>query len=368
MAHILKHPSRDTKGIIIFTHQETNWFFPLTKSIKSLLRNLKSGGRPDEKIYNKIRKNYFIGLHVGADPKKINLDVDCDFYLTTNDSKPVNTKILQIPLTARNFTPEYFTKQNYNKYWDILNISSIHKDKKLDLFLKSIKKIFDLGYDYKVLLITREHKTKLPHFYNSLMDDYYSLFSSKERNNFVILQLSPQTQFPGLSQGALPFFFNSSKVCTLFTQVEGGSKTISEALCCGVPMVVKNDLFGGGRDFLNETNSLFFDTYENAHEALIYAVKNYDKFKTNPELSQEYVGEKQSIKKLYEYFNTLYQQHGQKFDGELINMDKIHLRICGHYYENSPWAQDRNIRAHITSNKQLDIFLKELVTDTIQSK
>jgi len=370
MAHIFKHPTTKTKGVVVFTHKEFNWFFPqVNKSVKSLLRNLKSKKEdpPDEKIYNKIRDKYFIGLHVGANPKLINLSTKCDFYLATKDMNPVNTDILEIPLTTRNFTPKYFTKQNYNKYWDILNISSIHKGKNLDLFLKSIKKIFDLGYDYKVLLIIKEHATKLPQHYTSLIADYYGSFSRKERANFVIIQLSSQIQFPGLSQEIMPFFYNSSKICTLFSQAEGGSKTISEALCCGVPIVVKNDLFGGGRDFLNETNSLFFDTYDNAHEALIHAVKNYENFNIDSEKQQKALGEENSLAKIKEYFNILYEKNGQKFDGELINTDRLNVRIPAHLNEDIEWAKTRFETADILSEEQLAKFMKNLDLETYKS-
>jgi len=358
MAHIFKHPTTKTKGIVVFTHKEINWFFP-KKSLKNILKPIKPNLLRSE-CYDRIRKNYFIGLHIGASPKLVNLSTNCDFYLVTKDVIQPNASILMIPLTSRNFTPKYFTSSDENKYWDILNISSIHKGKNLDLFMKSIKKIFEQGYNYKVLLITKEHATKLPYHYTSLMDDYYQLFSSEERTNFVIMQFSSQTIFPSISNKAMPFFYNSSKIFTLYSHAEGGSKTISEALCSGLPVVAKSNLFGGARDFLNESNSLLFDEYKHAHKTLIQAVENYDKFKTNPEKIKNFIGEEQSIIRIKEYFSTLYQKNNQKFDGDLINTDKLNVRLNSHLNENISWAIDKHHTADILTDKQFLTFIENL--------
>ena len=147
MAHIFKHPTVKAKGIIVFTHKEMNWFFPKQgkiKLLKSLAKkpSLKKGiqiiksTKEILKDFEKIRKHYFIGVHIGGDPSKISHFENCDFYLATDEFDNVEKNdIMRIPLLSRNFTPIFFNNRNYKKYWDILCISRNPKLKNLEHFL-----------------------------------------------------------------------------------------------------------------------------------------------------------------------------------------------------------------------------------------
>ena len=382
MTHIFKNPTPTAKGIILFTHKEMAWFFPgknKIKLIKSFVKNpsLRKGAEvmknPSSKsitTYQKIRDHFYIGVHIGGDLAGQNLFDDCDFYLASDscDMKKVKN-IFRIPLVSRNFTPKCFYNRHQKKYWDILSISRNPKFKNLNQFLKSIRKIYGLGYDFKVLLICQKNKNENNNdkFYTSLMDDYYSLFSYNERQNFSLLRLSSDVAFPGLSHELMAHFYNSAKVFTLFSQVEGSSKAVSEALCCGLPVVIKHDLRGGARDYLDKTNSIFFDTYDNAHEALIHAVKNYENFDIDSEKQQKALGEENSLDKIKEYFNILYEKNGQKFDGELINTDRLNVRFPAHLNEDIGWAKTRFETADILSEEQLAKFMKNLDFKTYKS-
>ena len=61
---------------------------------------------------------------------------------------------------------------------------------------------------------------------------------------------------------------------------------------CGLPVVVKSDLKGGGRDYLDTSNAIFFDDYESASTALIKAVDSYQQFDLVPVIE---LNEKNSI-------------------------------------------------------------------------
>jgi len=353
------------------------WFFPRNKVklAKSLGRNFsfKKGLElltilviPNriEKVFNKIRRHYFIGVHIGANPAVISRYDNCDFYFASNqfDMKEIK-HVLKIPLVSRNFTPKCFYNRRQEKYWDILCVARNIKIKNLDLFLKSIRKIYDLGYDFKVLLISPESRNQdqdPKKFYISLMNDYYKLFSDNERQNFSILQLSSEIGFPGLSSEVMSHFYNSSKIFSLFSNAEGGSKVISEALLCGLPVVVKENLEGGGRDFLSKDNSILFSSFENAHESLIKAVENFNLFNIENETLCQNLSEEFSVEKLKEYFKKLFEENGQTFDGKLINTDRLNFRIPAHLNENIPWTRDRFSTADIFSHIQLKIFMKNL--------
>lgn len=373
MAHIFKNPTSKAKGIVVFTHKEMDWFFP--QNNKRLVKIFaKPGGfkrveiiknflqRPYSKAFQKMQEQYFIGVHYGWVPERARLYENCDFIMSGHQIyKEKEKNIFRIPLVSRNFTPQCFNHQHQKKYWDILCVSRLAKFKNLDLLLKNVRKIYDLGYNYKVLLIVPENKSMDKNkFYTSLMDDYYKLFSYEDQQNFTILLLSPQIGFPGLSQETMAMFYNASRIFTLFSQAEGGPKVISEAFLCGLPVVVKNDLGGVGRDFLTAENSRFFSSFEKAHEALISALEDYETFKIDTEKIRQIFGEEFSIKNLKGYFKKLYEKNNQVFDGNLINTDNLNIRINGHMNKTIDWAQDRFHTADIVSVKQLKEFMNNL--------
>jgi len=373
LPHIFKNPTSDAKGIIVFTHKEMDWFFPVNN--KRLVKSFaKPGGfkrveiiknfllRPYSKAFQKIHEKYFIGVHYGWVPERSRLYENCDFIMS---SHPINEKkeknIFRIPLVSRNFTPQCFNNQHQKKHWDILCVSRMIKFKNLDYLLKSIRKIFDQGYNYKVLMIVLENKKMdKKRFYTNLMDDYYSLFSYNERQNFSIMLLSSNIGITGLPFEVMSYFYNSSKIFTLFSNAEGSSKVISEALLCSLPVVVKENLEGGGRDFLSKDNSILFSSFENAHESLIRAVENYDLFKVEIETLRKSLSEEFSLEEIKKYFKKLFEENGQTFDGKLINTDKLNIRLNGHLNKSIDWAQDRFRTADIHSVKQLNEFMNNL--------
>ena len=90
-----------------------------------------------------------------------------------------------------------------------------------------------------------------------------SELSETERQNITLTLLSPLgNPFP-LSEQAISDFMNLSKVFTLFSDKEGESRVVSEALLCGLPVVVKKDILGGATDYLNIQNSKLFTSLGN---------------------------------------------------------------------------------------------------------
>ncbi len=295
MAHIFKHPGKAAKGIIVFTHKEIAYFFngpprclvfrPCGFPVKIPWHLCKQVRHQLNRRYfwrqiARISKDYFIGVHIGW-LQQAQKPLECiDFYMATGSVADFQGPApFIIPLRSRNFTPSTFQRDDtIPKYWDILCVSRNKKTKNLDLFLKQIRQLYDQGHNYRVLLIVPTLKAEnAQNDYVDLVDDYYRMFSAAERDRFTLLKLSEQLSFLGLSHSQLSFFYNASKVLTLFSAVEGGPKVISEALRCGLPIVVKDDLAGGGRDFLDETNSVQFHDFDKAYEALSYAVENYNK-------------------------------------------------------------------------------------------
>ncbi|MEP3277385.1 MAG: glycosyltransferase [Stappiaceae bacterium] len=242
-------------------------------------------------------------------------------------------------------------QRNHEKYWDIICVSKSVRYKKLNLFLNTVRKIYDTGNKYRILLIVASNKNEnTERFYTNIHDDYQKMFNNDEREYFSIIRTHPETGFQGFSYELISHFYNQSKVFTLFSAKEGQSKAIKEAQLCGLPVVVYKDLVGGGRAYLTDNvNALFFDAYESAHTTLIEAVENCHNFKINYDQIHQEIGEEPSLGKLKDRLVTLYAQNNQKFDGELINTDCLNRRLPAHYFDASvTWASTPEYRFKTT--------------------
>ena len=344
MAHIFKNPTNDSKGIIVLTHQEVNF--------------ISNNQNTHSKIIE-IKNKYFIGVHYGGYSHGVRVPLFCDFYFGLPSVIGQQPHAYHIPLASGNFTADYFTPDsNNNKYWDIINVSRNGNVKNLRTFFQEVKKIYNLGFKYKILLVcaSREEETDRSHF-TDIADVYYDTFSKEERDLFTLMRLGKDLEFKGLSKKQLSYFYQSSKVATLFSEMEGFPGVIPEALLTGLPVVIWSGQRGSAKDFLNNTNSILFDTFDKAHLALIDAVKNHDKFNHDHNRLLNELGEKESIKRLKNHFSKIYSLNKQKYDYNLINQDDLVSRLPAHYVP-LPWANSRHHNGHIKTVEQFDIFAK----------
>jgi hypothetical protein len=353
MAHIFKHPTETSKGIIVLTHLEANW--------------ISTNIHAREKLH-KITEDYFVGVHYGGFSKGSNLTAPYSFYMglpSVVDISDRNPNMFHIPLASGNFTSSKFHKnEKAQKYWDIINVSRNGNVKKLQTFMREVKKIYDLGYEYNILLVcaSREEETEQDHFID-IADVYYNHFSDKERDMFTLLRLGKDLEFKGLSKKQLAFFYQSSKVNTLFSEMEGFPGVIPEGMLCGLPTVIWSNQHGSARDFLTPKNSVLFDSYDEAHKSLIYAVENYQSFEPDKTPQAELLKEESSLLLLKNYFSNLYAVHGQVFDGQLINTDDLVSRVPAHYV-NLPWVPSRHGHGHVNDMDRFLVFCDNLRSPT----
>ncbi|WP_296238902.1 glycosyltransferase [Psychrobacter sp. UBA5136] len=375
MAHIFKHPTEYSKGIIVFTHKEFNLFNYKFRPNQMMVRNPKVFLNKSyknllvknyfDKQIDLIRNKYLIGIHWGFASKDIVSPKWVDFHMTANGTATFVNNPFIIPLNSANFTPEVMRNNNIEKYWDIICVAKNDHKKNYPKLLKSIRNIYDSGYQYKVLFIIASNKNEDSHnFYTNILDDYFSMFNSKERELFTIIKTHPETGFQGFSYSFLSHMYNQSKVFTIFSQKEGECRVIKEAQLCGLPIVVKSDMEGGGRDYLNKNNSIYFDDYEQAHKSLINAVESYNNFDFDTVNLRKDLSESSSIEKLHEYFKVLFENHNQEYDRKLTNLDNLNRRLPAHYFDQSiTWASSEKFRfttTDITNSKMLNQFCNAL--------
>jgi glycosyltransferase involved in cell wall biosynthesis len=371
MAHILKHPTADTKGILILSHKEIRYIYSdnpyfnptfgrLDKYKKKLISITKNkSGLKFQSTLKKINSQYLIGVHFGWEQLDYPTIPNIDFYMggPTTVTFKNREEVHYIPLDGSSFIPTFFyceEGKNHPKIWDIIMVARDVRWKNLDLFLKSIRKLYDQGKHYKTLLLipsnndfaTDNDSSKT---YVELMDDYQQMFSYKERGWFTILKT--HTRMP---------FYHLSKVFALFSRSEGGSRVISEALLGGLPVVVYDGLTGGGKDFLNDENSVQFNDFENAHIALDKAVINWKELNNNNNAVLKNTEEQHSIVVLKTYLKEVYKKQNLEFDGKLDDTEWLSFKLNSHWHEGLSWANKRFIDPDIRTEEQFNLLLKEL--------
>ena len=386
MAHIFKYPKKNNKGIIVFTHKEFLWIFKkkINFKIKNLLKknnlgiidilrylrsinfniflNIKNNFEYYKIIskINSLSSKYYIGIHWGGFYENPPYADWVNFHLTKPSTTPLIEDKYIIPLQSANFTPDVMRPKKIDKYWDIVCVAKNATFKNYPKLMSSIRKIYDLGYKYKVIFIIASSKNNDKNKkFDDIFENYFSNFTSFERENFTIIKTDPDTGFQGFSYTFLSHIYNQSKVFTLFSQEEGVAKVINEALLCGVPVVVKEDLRGGGREYLDNKNSMTFSDYENAHKTLIEAVENFNNFKIKTEELKSIISETASLEKLKMHFLKMYKKNGENFDGNLINTDNLNRRLPAHYYDKKTikWATDLDYRFKTTDITTYEMFI-----------
>ena len=221
-----------------------------------------------------------------------------------------------------------------------------YKREKNRQFLKSIKTIYKQGYKFRVLLIIASDISENDKvFDNGLLEYFNATFSIEEKTFVTVLKTDPKIGSKGLPLETIAHFYNQSKIFTIFSQEEGESRVIKEAQLCGLPVVVKSDIRGGGADYLNHKNSLTFNDYDCAADVLIQAVKEFDKFELDLKELREEIGEVNNIEKLKDYFSNIFARNDLQFDGDLINTDNLNWRLPAQFSDDTtPWARGEKYR------------------------
>jgi hypothetical protein len=339
--HILLKYSENYKGILIVTHKEIGF---------SLLNTFLMS----------IAKIYFILIHNGS-VNSPQYPPYLTYNLTTIANKQ-NNKCL--PFTSRNFLDKVFNNnedsklysnfkillKKYNLEYNTDNIaikdSNINISNKLFDFIcvnrsNQVKKTYDLliyvtnyaknNKDSKNCFIIIEDNINNPYYIQII--NYYN--NNKLDNILFINAVNFNNELPnifkGLTRNELALLYKLSKVYMHACESEGESRTIHEALCCGCMVLAKQNMCGGGLDYINNTNGLLYNhnNYLIQMKTILNLYKNY---KYNnllyQNLSEIYTTEK-FLKLLYD---NLYSNSKISFNyfKDNCNINNLMDKLPGH--------------------------------------
>lgn len=354
MACLLKKPEQGSKGILIFNQKEWEAF--------CYIKNLE-----------RVKDRYVFGCHVGRFWKNCDWSASqiaqFDFYMSSRNQLPLNFPGKVIEINSRNFTPEIFTYQGEEKDIDILWINKPHPVKNIEKFLISLKQLFTTYGKFKTVIIAAvsPNELKSPNqffdvgsYVNSNRDvfgDSVTLIRTKGEGN------------EGAPNHTMADFYKRAKIFVFYSQAEGESRVVTEALCCGCKVVYFKGVEGGSNDYCDETNSFKFDNYENSHETLKSSLENFSA--SNPSDIHKICHNYNSIQNLTEFFrDDLFPSLGLEWISDDIivpngnwsnGKEKLGLNFLlpGHDH-NVPWKHPSNETGDLVSEKKfIDIFLEE---------
>tara|TARA_Y100000385_G_C13096920_1_gene641930 strand:+ start:1055 stop:2113 length:1059 start_codon:yes stop_codon:yes gene_type:complete len=345
MAHIFKYPKESNKGIIVFTHKEWPW----------LLQNAQS-------VLNDLKQYFFLGWNQGTYFGNIQMPPIVDFAFTTPSVLDFedNGNTLKIPLLDRNFLSSDFKNLNINnKYIDIISVSRAAKIKHLPDFMYAIRKLNDRGIYPNTLMVVPTSMDETDENANTdIVELYLKLFSPEEQKNITLMRLSKELGFMGMSPTMINWFYNNSKVLYIGSKSEGTCRVVHEGLIGGCNIVYYNNHKGGLVDYLNDTNSVSYNTHNEIDTALEVCLKNYEYSKEVVDSYDSILSERNAVNNLTPYFTELYDKNKQSFDGKLIHCDNLSLRLPSHYFDVDWKNPQSDIRAaDIKSVEQLTNFI-----------
>jgi glycosyltransferase involved in cell wall biosynthesis len=256
---VLKDGAPSSKGIVVFTHKE--------RSV------IEDGGAALLPILDEFREHYLVAMHWGhyaADVEEIPwVDVHLAAPGTISFAPGVRTP--RIPMASRNFIPSIFDDRGGDRRWDVLSVARPLHVKNLDQLLRSIRIAYDRGHRISALLLCpcAPVMKESDGWYTRMWNDYIEMFSPEERELVTVLMLGPEGYPFPVSSTYLAAVYNDSKSFALFSDKEGESRVVAEALLCGLWILAKSDVRGGAGDYLTDGNSRRFSTPEEAADALI---------------------------------------------------------------------------------------------------
>jgi glycosyltransferase involved in cell wall biosynthesis len=319
----LKPPVGDSPGFLMFTHKEREYFLSPSDPLAERIRRLKDHyvfGMQWGSYHDNVGETPFVDVQFGC-PGTVDFRADAD--------------VRHVPMCSRDFTPAYFRPMDVPQDWDIMAVGHPIRIKRMHELLDVIRDLYDHGHEVRALLICAvpDDPGELgPRWDHDFFEKYETLFSPAERENLhlaapVQAQLDHRPLHP-IPNEVFPHLYNASQTFTLFSQQEGQSKVIHEALLCGTPVVVREDLRGGGRAYLDDRNSRTFGDLDEAREAFVDLLASddpgFDPSYLRPDICAEYTTGDFEVA-----IRSVYAELDRPFAGE-VDTDNLAFKLGGH--------------------------------------
>lgn len=353
-----KYCAKYGKGILIFTHNETNY---ILKNCNHLLDKYYFIQHVQFNISN-INRNKEISLHLMP---QYNIKYKNDINIATNVLiyKKFYYKMLHDDKdNFINLLKKYKINFDYstdNKIVDFLYVGRCNELKKTIDILKYFSYVSqELNKKCLFLLLDQNDKKSV---YKNKFYEIYNKFNDYIKKNIIIvdtslLYIKNNPMFHGFNLDDVALFYKNSKIYIHGCEDEGGSRSIHEAICSGCYIMVKSNMIGGG-----------LDNFKNNCQYTLYNNKNY-KEKLNEAIEKQklyicdenYIKDISEIYTLKKFLSILYEKLNYS---TILSIDKfikicekntdyIQLKMAAHDLT-VPWYEKNHLTSTIINNTQL---------------
>ncbi len=341
MVVVLKNKTKNSPGIIVFTHNEIlKGVIKKSKKINDLLQASTE------------KKKWLFGVHIQGDCRNLSSWPHKEwqsFFLWPNDGdlflSNIPNKIIK-DLTCVNFLPK--TIENFkglSKDIDIISVSKFSKIKNIDLTLKIFKALIDRNPSYKLLLIALKNPFKKKFFKNSrekYLEKVFKLANSlkvsKKYKNIKIIDpdIKREDLFP-IPDEEIYKYISRSKFHMLNSYREGVPRVIIESLYLNTKVIFSNKLSFGLNKYMNNKNSF---VYKENNENLEEIADSIDKeLKKNIDYSDEFLNlkdfqENESKVRLINFLNKISSHFKKKLEDKnhiSWRLNNLKFRLCSHF-------------------------------------
>ncbi|QIO24130.1 glycosyltransferase [Haloarcula sp. JP-L23] len=305
MVFVLKEPRNDSKGIVVFTHKERAF---LDTDIVPLVRRLHT-----------LKREYIVGMHWGMYTRDADPVPFVDFHLARPNTVQFTEpgEIRRIPLASYNFIPPRFRQFPSPTDWDICTVGHPTKRKRHSDLLRVVRQLYDQGLSPRVLVVAGKTGNDQLNVDETFFDMYHTQFTDTERHNIdLATPVRDDDLFPIPNQ-LFPYIYNASRVCALFSAEEGNPKTIHEALLCGTPVLVRDDMAGSGQDYLTVDNAAIVSDLDEATETMETMLTAPNRYEFDPAALRTDICAEETVPRLEAALAEVFDDLGEPFEGPL---------------------------------------------------
>ena len=349
MAFVMKRPFGASKGIVVFTHKETS---TLSSSLSVLQRLLQ-----------RVRERYVVAVHYGWYSRIDGPPAWVDFHFapeaTVVFAEP--DRVRRIPMNSSYFVPSYFRPVKMPKQWDVISVTRPAPFKNTDQLLAALRVLKDMRPQSRALVVcATSQRSRTTGMLAGVERQYQELFSPAEREDVVLLPFNLQgAPFP-FPRRDVAFLYNASRLFTLFSKREGGSKAIKEALLCGLPLVLDADLEGGGLEFATAKNSRVFRGVKQAAERMAEVLDHSADFEFDTSGLARRISETYTVPELMAHLARTFEELGIPFEGE-VDTHELGMKLPSHHSSLERDAKERGWAADLQTHRAAAAFLRGLL-------
>lgn len=322
MACILRAPSDGSCGVLVLTTQERDRQVNLDDRLRGEISGLK--GR------------WLVGLHHNWHDWRFKYDPLFDFSMAGDgDLIEVSGKeVPRIPMDACNFVEETFYRSEGEKFWDILYVARAVNFKRIPEFFNTIRRLYDLGYKYRVLFICpvppydpKEEKTV---FYR-IRESYDRMFTEDEKDLFNLLTIDYRYPFP-FDLHTLAHFYRSAKIFVHTADDERRCRVAAYAWASGLP-VVGMECVAGLLPKQARCEPYIFQpkSYREFPAQIIKALSSRSSMNWNQALMREAFCEVCTPDILDKWLEQIAASHGRPYETGHLSRTNLSIRLGRHH-------------------------------------